>query len=156
MRVAAGNTRQASLRRGRTSVAGQIYHVTATTQQRRPFFASFDAACAAARSFEHAPLLPDTRLLAWVLMPDHAHWLLQLAQGDDLSNVVQRLKSSSARSANAALGRSGPLWSRAFHDRGLRRVEDVRAVSRYIVSNPVRSGLATHVSAYPFWNAVWF
>ena len=65
-----------ALRKGRVSIANTAYLVTATTFDRVNHFENFAAACAAARCFENIAVLRDNRLLAWVLMPDHAHWLL--------------------------------------------------------------------------------
>ena len=152
-----GNERpgHAALRRGRVSLPGQIYVVTTATLERLPCFRDFAAAHAAVRCFEDASLLGDAAMLAWVLMPDHAHWLLQLGERETLGRVVSRLKSASARNANRALARTGPLWAPAFHDHALRREEDVAEVARYIVANPIRAGLASRVGDYPFWDAVW-
>jgi len=152
-----GNERpgHAALRRGRVSLPGQIYVVTTTTLQRAPYFRNFAAAHAAVRCFEDAGLLGDAVMLAWVLMPDHAHWLLQLGERETLGRIVNRLKSASARNANRVLSRASPLWARAFHDHALRREEDVVGVARYIVANPIRAGLASRIGDYPFWNAVW-
>ena len=147
--------RHAALRRGRISIPGHIYHVTATTLGRERHFANFAGACAAAQCFDCSSALGEARMLAWVLMPDHEHWIVQLGATETLAFVVARLKSVSARNADRALGSSGPLWSRAFHDRALRGEDDIRIVARYVVSNPVRSGLVSRVSAYPFWNAIW-
>lgn len=94
-------------------------------------------------------------MLAWVLMPDHVHWLLQLGERDELSVVVNRLKSASARHANRALGRTGAIWAKAFHDHALRGEDDLQDVARYVVANPLRAGLVTRIGDYPFWNAVW-
>ncbi len=94
-------------------------------------------------------------MLAWVLMPDHAHWLLQLGEEDALEKVVTNLKTASARAANRALGRQGSVWSRAFHDHALRNDECANMVARYIIENPVRAGLVVCVTDYPYWNA-WF
>lgn len=94
-------------------------------------------------------------MLAWVLMPDHAHWLIQLGATDSLHVVVNRLKSASARRANRVLNRSGALWARSFHDRALRAEDDAKASARYIVANPLRAGLASAIGDYPFWDAVW-
>ena len=33
--------------------------------------------------------------------------------------------------------------------------EDLVAVARYIVANPVRAGLVKNVRDYPHWDAVW-
>lgn len=46
--------------------------------------------------------------LAWVVMPDHIHWLLQL-NSHSLSSVVQRVKSKSAIAINRARSCSGPF-----------------------------------------------
>jgi REP element-mobilizing transposase RayT len=130
--------------------------VTSTTLQRQPFFNGvFVAACAAARCFEDPKILKDTRMLAWVLMPDHAHWLLQLGECEELADVVNRLKSASAREANLALARKGALWAPAFHDRALRSEDDIPDAARYIVANPLRAGLVTKLGNYPYWNAIW-
>jgi len=94
-------------------------------------------------------------MLAWVLMPDHLHGVLQLGDRDKLGTVVNRLKSASARHANRALSRTGGIWVKAFHDHALRDDEDLQDVARYVVANPVRAGLVAHVGDYPFWNAVW-
>ncbi|CAD5108724.1 REP-associated tyrosine transposase [Zestomonas carbonaria] len=145
----------AALRKGRVSIGNTAYLVTATTTERRPLFTDFQAACAAARCFEAAEVQAADRMLAWVLMPDHAHWLIQLSEHGDLSELVGRLKSASARHANRSLGRHGPLWARAFHDHALRAEADLRATARYIVANPLRAGLVKRIGDYPFWNAVW-
>ncbi|MCY1363200.1 Transposase IS200 like protein [compost metagenome] len=145
----------AALRKGRASLANTAYLITTTTVRRTPLFTDFQAACTAALCFESPLLLGDNRMLAWVLMPDHAHWLIQLGERDNLSELVVRLKSASARQANRRLGRQGALWSKAFHDHALRQEEYLRETARYIVANPLRAGLATRVGDYPFWNALW-
>lgn len=145
----------AALRRGRTSIPQQIYHLSFTTLERRPFFADVLAASAAARCFHAAEGGAGAVLLAWVLMPDHAHCLLQLGSVLPLDEEVRRLKGASARAVNRVLGRRGAIWSSAYHDRALRAEDDVRAVARYIVANPLRAGLAARCGDYPYWNAVW-
>jgi REP element-mobilizing transposase RayT len=147
--------RHHALRKGRVSIANGIYLVTTTTLDRQRWFADFSAGRAAARCMEEEHLLGDARMLAWVLMPDHLHALLQLGMRDELSMVVNRLKSATARNANRALRRTGTVWAKAFHDHALRKEEDLQEVARYIVANPLRAGLVTHIGDYPFWNAIW-
>ena len=158
--VGAGNAREEhqghhALRKGRASIANGVYLITTTTFERQKLFDDFPVGCAVARCFEDADFLGDAAMLAWVLMPDHVHWLLQLGERDGLGRVVNRLKSASARYANRARGASGVVWAKAFHDHGLRSDEDLQAVARYVVANPLRAGLATQIGNYPFWNAVW-
>nr|VFK23596.1 MAG: REP element-mobilizing transposase RayT [Candidatus Kentron sp. LPFa]VFK35468.1 MAG: REP element-mobilizing transposase RayT [Candidatus Kentron sp. LPFa] len=144
-----------ALRLGRSSLPHQIYLVTTVTVERQPVFLDFHAGCAAARCFGDRAILRDTHMLSWVLMPDHAHWLIQLGEKDSLSGVANRLKSASARLVNRALGKRGALWQRSFYDHALRSEEDLRKIARYIVANPVRAGLVERVGGYPFWDAVW-
>ncbi|WP_144899479.1 REP-associated tyrosine transposase [Luteimonas cucumeris] len=145
----------AALRRGRASLAHHVYHVTTTTFKRAHAFSDFVIGSAAAGSFTSAASVGDAQLLAWVLMPDHVHWLLQLGSGDPLAQVVNRMKARSAGAVNAATGRRGALWDRGYHDHALRREEDIVEVARYIVANPIRARLVSRVGDYPFWDAVW-
>jgi REP element-mobilizing transposase RayT len=145
-----------ALRKGRVSLPNHAYLITTTTLDRHHFFDEFHAGCAAARCFENHKVLGDARMLAWVLMPDHAHWLVHLGTQDNLSGIVNRLKSSSSRLANRALNRRGTLWEAAYHDHGLRPGEDLQNIARYIITNPLRAELVQRIGDYPFWNAVWF
>ena len=144
-----------ALRRGRISQRGQWYSVTTVAYHRTPWF--FDPACARAailelRSTAH---LGGVGTFAWVLMPDHLHWLLSLEGDAKLADVMRRFKSRSARAVNGVLGRTGPIWQRAYYDHALRRDEDLRLVARYLIGNPLRAGLATEVGRYPYWDAIW-
>ncbi|NWL79270.1 transposase [Pseudomonas taiwanensis] len=143
-----------NLRKGRLSEPGRIYLLTTVTQQRMPLFACWDSACLVARELHTPQDVTDIQTLAWVLMPDHLHWLVQLHTGT-LEAHVRRLKSRSAIGVNARTHSSGRLWQKGFHDHALRREEDVRAVARYVVANPLRAGLVEKLGDYPFWDAIW-
>ena len=138
-----------NLRQGRFSQPGQIYLVTAVTINRQPIFASFDAARTLIGTLHAAQASGHAQTLAFVVMPDHLHWLLSLGSGADLTAEVQSVKSVSAH----LLG--GKVWQRGFHDRAIRREEDLPAVARYVVANPVRAGLSKRAGAYSHWDAVW-
>ncbi len=56
---------------------------------------------------------------------------------------------------NEYLNRQGALWQKSFYNHALRKNEDVRAIARYIVSNPLRAGLVENIGDYPLWDAVW-
>jgi putative transposase len=93
--------------------------------------------------------------LAWVLMPDHLHWLLALERAPDLARVMGRVKGRSARRVNDLCGRAGRVWQESYHDRALRREEDLVAMARYVVANPLRAGLVERLGDYPHWDARW-
>ncbi|SDQ78579.1 transposase [Pseudoxanthomonas sp. CF125] len=144
-----------ALRRGRVSIPGQSYLVTFTTHQRAQIFKESGNAALMARSLHGLKIWGDTKLLAWVLMPDHLHLLITLSQAETLQGVVQKVKSNTARELKSNDLSLGQVWASAFHDRSLRRDEDIRDVARYMVLNPVRAGLVACVGGYPYWDAVW-
>jgi putative transposase len=144
-----------ALRRGRASLPGQVYHLTFTVRGRAPMLRDTRAARVAAVAISDADAIGDAALLAWVLMPDHAHCLVALGEHDGLHVVANRLKAATARAVNKALGRRGPFWQPAYHDHAARGDEDVRTMARYIVANPLRAGLVQRVADYPYWDAIW-
>jgi putative transposase len=147
--------RSRRLRTGRASIEGGIYLLTFTTLERQPHFADFDRARVACASLAATESWPHARLLAWVLMPDHWHGLVELGATDSLSRSVSRAKAAATRAWNLAHDASGSLWAAGFHDRALRKEEDLVDSARYIVLNPVRAGLAARCGEYPFWDAIW-
>jgi REP element-mobilizing transposase RayT len=92
--------------------------------------------------------------LAWVLMPDHLHWLVALEQGS-LSALMSRFKSRSSQAYKDRTGYPNAIWQKGYHDRALRRDEDVLNAARYIVANPLRAGLTQRLGDYPLWDAIW-
>lgn len=96
-----------------------------------------------------------SRLLAWVLMPDHWHGLVLLGEGETLAMRIGWLKSSSARGLRRAHPSLGRVWAPGYHDHALRTDEAMTHVARYIVMNPVRAGLVRRVRDWAFWDAVW-
>jgi len=145
----------ADLRKGRFSELGRIYLVTAVTRGRSPFFCDLLAARTLIRELLACDETGLTKTWAFVVMPDHLHWLVELGTGH-LSSAVRRVKSNSAIRLNRLTGAAGrPVWQRGFHDHALRHEEDLRETARYVVANPVRAGLAESVHGYPHWDAAW-
>ncbi len=131
---------QQALRRGRYSEFGRAYLVTTTTSNRQPIFGSFSAARVVIHEMSNLELNGHVNSLAWVLMPDHLHWLFSLGDKYSLSKTMEILKGRSAVKLNKQLSRNGRVWQKGFHDHALRKEEDVKTVARYIVANPLRAG----------------
>ncbi|MES1199801.1 MAG: transposase, partial [Pseudomonadota bacterium] len=60
------------------------------------------------------------RLIAWCIMPNHAHVIAQQIEGFPLGDIVQSWKSTSAHFINDHLSRRGRLWRREYFDRFMR------------------------------------
>ncbi len=143
-----------ALRNGRVSIPGQIYLVTIVTSGRSAHFREFHAGCLASSTLNAAVSWPDAELIAWVLMPDHMHLLLQLGQREALSTVIQRVKGLLTIRLRPLIGVQS-LWQASFHDHALRKSENIRAAARYLIANPLRAGLVDDIRNYPFWGADW-
>src|ERR1700679_3798016 len=59
-------------------------------------------------------------LLAWVIMPNHVHVMIEQVDGHSLTNVVQSWKSVSAHAINKTRGMSGRIWAPDYFDRFVR------------------------------------
>ena len=155
MALSATNPKPGSntLRTGRTSLPGHVYLITFTTLARQPLFLDFQPASRVAQALYHPLLWRDAQLLAWVLMPDHWHGLVQLGDRSNLSALVRTIKSNKARSSPDSISR--PVWAPGFHDRAVRKDQYLKATARYIIMNPVRAGLVSSPRFYPYWNATW-
>ncbi|WP_077278676.1 REP-associated tyrosine transposase [Thioalkalivibrio denitrificans] len=143
------------LRKGRVSVAGQVYLITTVTHRRHPVLADLRVARRVVREMRTLHDRGDVESLAWVLMPDHLHWLFGLGDGHCLADAVGRFKGRSGYMINQLLGRRGPVWQESFHDHALRRDEDLASVARYVVANPLRAGMVKRLGDYAHWDAVW-
>jgi len=139
---------------GRYTEVSRIYLLTSTTYQRKPIFANFALGKLVADQFRHAQDSGLVSSLAWVVMPDHFHWLIELQRGS-LSEVMQKTKSLSTKAVRQVTGGTSILWQRGFHDRALRREDDLVKMARYVVANPLRAGLVEKLGDYPLWDAIW-
>ena len=144
------------LRKGRHSIAGQIYLVTTVTHRRQPLFENLYAGRQIMKALRACDSKGSTTTLAFVVMPDHLHWLFALGSYEALSQVVANLKRRAAWRINEMTGSTGsPVWQRGFHDRAMRREESIPDTARYVVANPLRAGLVKTVGDYPLWDAMW-
>ena len=142
------------LRGGHAGQPGRVYLITITCHGRQAHFATLQSG----RCFVQA--LRATRAyavtLGYVVMPDHIHWLLALREHADLAATVHKAKSvATQRWRRAGRGGNERLWHAGFHDRALRREEDLVAMTRYIVANPIRAGLVDRLGEYPHWDSAW-
>jgi putative transposase len=144
----------AALRKARVSEAGRAFLLTTVIEGRRPVFADWRIGRVLVAEMRAEHESRRVRSLAWVIMPDHLHWLLTLQEGT-LGGLMQRVKSRSAIAINASLGAADRLWQRGYHDHAVRAEEDLPAMARYVLANPLGAGIVARLRAYPRWDAVW-
>ncbi len=144
-----------NLRIGRRSLPGQMYLITAVTEKRQPLFAEFALGRLVVQSLRHVHQAGRATTLAFVVMPDHFHWLMQLVEHETLPRVIRSIKTYTSREINRKRDTRGALWQAGYHDHAVRREEDIEEIAHYIVANPVRAGIVSDISDYPLWDAMW-
>jgi putative DNA methylase len=114
-------------------------------------------------------------LLAYTIMPNHAHLLLQPIKGiippinprvedleprgeqadgaSPLSDIMHSLKSYTANEANKLLGRSGQFWQHESYDHWVRDDAELERIVAYIDANPIQAGLAKQPNDWNFGSA---
>jgi putative transposase len=81
------------------------------------------------------------RMLAWCLMPNHVHVVIEMIDGHALSDVVRSWKSFTARRINAKLGLTGQFWHADYFDRFMRNDRHLEQTIEYVEQSPVKARL---------------
>lgn len=110
------------------------------------------------------------KLLAFVVMPSHHHWLF-LPNPDWAVQAVQKSKrdggrdrtareiishsvqSFTANMCNRVRGESGPYWQAETFDHWARDEEEILRIIDYIERNPVAAGLVSNPEDWPWSSA---
>ena len=88
-------------------------------------------------------------VLAMCLMPNHYHLVLESTQ-ERLSSGCHRLNGVYAQAFNARHDRRGHLFGDRFWSSVLATDAHLNAACRYVPWNPVRAGLCTRPSEWPW------
>jgi REP element-mobilizing transposase RayT len=93
------------------------------------------------------------RLIAWCIMPNHVHVLLETFPGYPLDRVLHSWKSFTSQVANKLLARNGPFWAREYYDRYIRDDQHFTQTVSYIEQNPVKVGFVKDAKEWAFGSA---
>jgi len=83
-------------------------------------------------------------------MPNHFHFVIEASHHQSLSRFMQWLLTSHVRRYHKHYGSSGHVWQGRFKSFPVQRDEHLLMVLRYVLQNPVRSGLAASVDDWPW------
>ena len=121
-------------------IAGNYYHLYNRGHNRMHIFFDEENYLFFLRRLRRYLVPEHARLIAYVLMPNHYHLLVQ-AITDDLSHAMQLFSISYTKAINKRFGRTGALFQGAFKAKMVDRDEYLLHLSRYLHLNPVRAGL---------------
>jgi REP element-mobilizing transposase RayT len=130
-----------------------IYFVTACTLDRKHLLATREVHEAFV-SFAHRGEGHGAYVGSYVLMPDHLHLFVALAEQQKLSPWMKSLKNSLSKTLRTT-GISAPHWQKGFFDHVLRNDESASQKWEYVRDNPVRAGLVKRWEDWPYRGEVW-
>lgn len=103
-------------------------------------------------SFRYETLLPHC-LVAWCVMPNPVHVVIDISNRESLTKIVGSWKSFTAKRANGRLKRSGSFWHADYFDRYMRNEDHLTRTIEYVEENPVKAGLVAKASDWPWSSA---
>lgn len=110
------------------------------------------AACVVQVIVRGAAVLRQYDLHGYVVMPNHVHVLITPHVA--LRIVTAGIKTTSARTANAILGRSGKhFWQIESYDHWVRNGVEYQRICSYIERNPVSAGLVANAEDWTWSSA---
>jgi putative transposase len=92
-------------------------------------------------------------LQAWCVMPNHVHVVLVTDPNILLGSIVKSWKRSVAWSLNKALGTKGSVFALDYFDRYIRNLRQADTAIHYVEINPVKAGLCSRASDWPWSSA---
>lgn len=92
-------------------------------------------------------------LLAWCVMPNHAHVLVETLPDWEVGQLAQAWKSETGNEASKLLGRRGGFWQGEHFDRTVGDGFYLESLVQYVEDNPVKAGLVSTSEAWPFSSA---
>lgn len=142
---------------------GSVYHVTFATKERLELSEPARQVVLDACLFFH---LKRYEIFVMVIMPDHAHLLIQPWQksgnnGNDrqnacstkywsLSNITHSIKSYTAKQIPKVMKHIGTVWEAESFDRIIRNEQEFEQTWEYIRQNAVKAKLCQTPESYPF------
>jgi putative transposase len=124
-------------------VPNAVVFITAVTKDRVPYFERQDNVELFWDTLRRVQSIHPFGLLAYVLLPDHFHWLMRVEREDgDFSVVMHSIKRNYTLNFKRAHGITRPfsLWQSRFWDHVIRDGEDLENHFDYVHWNPVKHG----------------
>ena len=123
--------------------------LTFCTSERHHAFVSKDNVERTLAQFLRAGVQTHVALIAYCFMPDHVHLVVQTTdEAGDVARFARLAKQYAGYAHTQQMG--GRLWQPGWHDRLLRKSDDLVTVIRYVLQNPIRAGLVRDAREYPF------
>ena len=134
------------------------YFITATFRDWRPLFDYEPARQIMLNDFNFYRIKYGCRILAYVLMPEHYHLIVDFNQPEDSHGWLRDVQGHSATMLSSWLADSqmqpnesrSEIWKEQARTLGIFSERTLRTKINYIHSNPVKRGLCTAPEQWPW------
>lgn len=124
----------------RIEYPGAVHHVYSRGNNRQPLFLDDEDRSAYLTALEKVIKWKGWQCLAFVLMPNHSHFVFRTPK-PNLASGMQWLHGSFARKFNDRHRKSGHLFQGRYGSKLVLTDEHLWTVLAYVVRNPVAAGL---------------
>lgn len=94
----------------------------------------------------------NIKILAYCIMNNHMHLLLEVQKVNDLSKYMLRLNTTYGKYYNKKYNRVGYVFRNRYQSEAIFSEEYLYNCINYIYNNPVRAGICTNPCEYPYSN----
>jgi len=131
---------------------GQIVFITQVVKDRKPVFNNQKFFNLLNHIVVNVKTLYPFVMLAYVVLPDHFHMLIQPTDQGNFSQIMHSLKSNFTREYKQKIKHTGSLifWQKRFWDHIIRSEMDLENHIHYIHYNPIKHGYAENLSSWKY------
>ncbi|MBR3134498.1 MAG: transposase [Clostridia bacterium] len=94
----------------------------------------------------------EIKIIAYCIMNNHAHILLETSKVENLAKFMQRLNTAYAKYYNKKYSRVGYVFRNRYRSEGIYNEKYLYNCIKYIHYNPVKAGMCKHPWEYPYSN----
>lgn len=131
-----------------------VYHVLNRGHGRAEVFHKPEDFAAFLKLIVAAKKRYPVKVIAYCLMSDHFHLLIQADRREDLNTWMQWLTTRHVRCYCRRYGTNGRIWQGRFKSFLVQRGSHLLTAMRYVEGNPVRVGTVPSARQWP-WSSHW-
>lgn len=124
------------------------YFITTVTQNRKPLFNDKLACELFINLLTYHKFSSSYNIKAFVIMPDHVHFIIQPMGKYNISEIMKKIKGSFSRYYNQLNKSTGTVLQKGFYDTVIRSEKQLREIMDYIHHNPMQKGIVSEVQDY--------
>lgn len=94
----------------------------------------------------------EIKIIAYCIMNNHAHMLIETEKIKELSKYMQRLNTRYGKYYNRKYNRVGYVFRDRYKSEGIYSEEHLYNCIKYIYDNPVKAGICEKAKEYPYSN----